>query len=395
MQADCKAGEACVAGFCEKLQTERCSSNADCTNGACNLLTGACEVTDPGDGGDDGGTDGGTDGGDDGGTDGGTDGGDGGEDGGTDGGDDGGTDGGDGGSEPGGPCTTKYDCPDDHVCTNKKCVSAGGSCTSSEQCPRGEICDFTRKCVAGCEDVRDCPEGQLCHPNRYVCEVCSVGNPCPVGQVCQNEQCITPVTCSTHAQCDQQSPGTVCVDGQCTNCASHASCNVEPYNQGDPKRTVCATDGLCRAAVCKVEECEAKGEGYFCNSVTGTCDRRECVSDAECVQAGYVCDPLSFRCVVPNPCQGTDLTDCRSGCQAQGSFCDELRCVCYEGSEQYEPCVSDADCAQGLYCMLGLCDEVCEGSLLLGYRGSYTGNKCDTFFCEFSTVFFGFKMCSY
>lgn len=314
-------------------------------------------------------------------------------DGGSDGGasDDGGSD--DGGSEPVISCATKYDCPEKQICLVEECVPASGNCTSSAQCPRGQVCAFTGKCIDGCEDGRDCRANELCHPNRDVCETCSVGNPCPSGEVCLNEQCVTAANCTSSSECAAQAPGTVCENGACLNCTSHSSCNVSPYNDGDTKRTVCATDGMCRATACEVAECESRGPQYFCNTLTGSCDLRECTTDGECLLPGTVCHPLTYRCEVPGNCQDDFLSSCQTGCQAQGRLCDELRCTCYQGADMQEPCVDDQDCAQGLYCMLGLCDEKCVLDGSGGFVGSRTGRTCDFVMCFFSETFFGMQLC--
>lgn len=415
--SDCEIGESCIGGLCERVQVTRCDSNIQCESGKCNTHEGVCEPvssgdgdggdgnTDIGDGGDGNNGDGNSgDGGDGDGGDGSIgDGGDG--DGGDgDGGDGSNGDGGDGDGgdgpvvEPGGPCNSKYDCPDNYTCLNNTCQEPRSNCNSSDQCPRGKICDFTRKCVDGCEDGRDCPAGELCHPNRFVCETCSTANPCPAGQVCNNSVCETPKTCSSSAQCNQQQPGTICEGGQCVNCRSHSVCDQDPYKYGSDKKAICATDGLCREPTCSDDQCvKDHGNLYFCNTTSGSCAKRECATDADCPSQAMACNPLTFRCEVLTGCDGADLNTCHNSCSSNGRLCDELRCTCYEGSGIGEACISDFECAPNLGCALGICMGVCEGGIniggvTIGATCSTTGKSCGV--AEFlMELMFGFAAC--
>lgn len=384
--SDCGNGKICVAGLCE--EAARCESDADCAGGECDLLRGVCKLptVDPTDGGEDPWNP----------PDGGPDGGDGGSDGGPD--DGGPGDGGDGGPVLPSSCTSKCDCPDNYICRNSKCISPGSGCNTAADCPKGKICNYTGTCVTGCapDGPCDCPADKFCHPNKYLCEGCSLTNPCPGGQTCVGGACITPPSCSTTADCASKQDGTICVGGACTNCNSHSDCGVAPYKDANPKKSVCAADGLCKAPSCNDADCKKSlGDKAYCDTVNNTCATRECLTDTDCA-SGLKCDPVSFRCADPGGCTGDVLDQCRQSCQAQSRTCNEVACNCAGGGSggggQDAPCSTDADCdtGAGYFCGLGLCSEKCQLPFM---TGSVTGRTCDALGCFFLTFFFGVPIC--
>lgn len=288
-------------------------------------------------------------------------------------------------SDPlGDACATRYDCPDSFICISDRCVRPDDICHQDTECPRGQICNFSQWCEPGCVDARDCDGPELCHPQTFVCEPCSRDNPCAAGLSCLDGECKAAAACTATQDCLHD--GTVCVDGSCTNCKRQSECAVDPYL--DEARE-CGLDGLCRQVVCDDETCRDRlGNLGYCDTATNKCLTRQCLSDADCTQAGAECRLSDFVCVA----SGCDTASCHSECAAQGLGCNTATCRCSGApGGPGEPCAEAADCSDGYVCGNGVCaeaavtstGEACDGfvCLMTGCIGALTGRACDAAGC--------------
>lgn len=291
-------------------------------------------------------------------------------------------------------CATRYDCPDGFICQLGRCVAPADTCQQDTECPRGQICNFSQWCEAGCVDARDCDSPALCHPQDFVCEPCSRDNPCAAGLSCLDGECQAAAACTTTQDCvDGGYDGTVCRDGFCANCKRPSDCSGAPYLDGAWQ---CALDGICRQEACDDETCRAQlGSLGYCDTASNRCLTRECLSDADCTEAGAVCRLSDFVCVA----SGCDTAICQSECAAQGLRCNTATCRCSGApGGPGDPCVEAADCSDGYVCGNGVCAETpvtstgepCDANtcLLETCFGEMTGRACDQMAC-YMAVFLG------
>lgn len=183
-------------------------------------------------------------------------------------------------------------CPAD--CPAALCDGASGKCSPCEEdidceVPRGAC--FKGECVA-CADDDDC--GDMDEP---ICE--------PVGHTC--------VGCYEHSDCTNPSKSH-CQDTTCVSCQSDRDCH-------DPRLPQCS-EGTCVG----------------------------CTSDTQCAHFPLgmrACNPNSGACV---ECTSASPDACR------GRVCDAINNACTDidpkTAEQCEACVSNAQCKDGLQCVM-------------------------------------------
>ena len=269
------------------------------------------------------------------------------------------------------PCQNHWNCPDDMVCEDGRCIADDGRprvCTMDIQCRLGE------RCRAGvcstdpdCTSDFDCTEGTYCHilsgdcvPDRIPCD----GDAdCPPGMRCDvmQEACV-PAGCQTDGDC---APGQVCEPGSGTcgtigpECETDADCL--------PGQRCDTLAGVCRAGGC-ISDTDCLG-GQYCDNASGVCryPGAGCTSDAEC-GAGVWCEV------------GTG--QCRTGCRADADCPPGTNCVVVSGEcETPSGCTSDAECPQGHSCQLadGLCVPI-SGQVPDGSPCQYN-EDCDSRNC--------------
>ncbi|MBN2497596.1 MAG: hypothetical protein JXR96_23585 [Deltaproteobacteria bacterium] len=240
------------------------------------------------------------------------------------------------------PCEQHWNCPDDMVCDEGRCIPDDGRarpCSMDMQCRLGERCrDGMCTTDPSCRSDEDCPPGMRCHMLSGDCipgsRPCGSDADCPEGSHCDSSSgTCTMNECSSDADC---APGQVC-DPQTGTCAA-----------GGPE---CSSDADCMA-------------GQRCDKVAGVCRAGGCLADSDCL-AGQYCDHVTGVCRYPTGgCQSD--ADCPSG-----SWCDEDSGDCRTG------CRTDADCPEGTTCepSSGICQSSTDCS---GDSDCPAGHRCNT-----------------
>ena len=311
-------------------------------------------------------------------------------------------------------------CGDDRVC---RACAADLDCRSSLLAAHA-VCD-DGICSLGCTDALSCAEGEVCGAD-FRCAACSADAACTeqygAAYLCLDGVCAE-AECRTDADCD--GGGRICEDGRCRDCASDAECGPDrvcgdgtcrdgdcwPAGSacGEELRGVCGADLLCGpcaddaacraalasdAATCDAGECALGcedtlgcpeglvcGEDHRCRGCLGgadcaaaysstylcveqVCVEGDCITHADCLPDGRVCDPATNRCVL---C-ASDL-DC-TGAHGAGFIC--LGSLCVAGD-----CHGDADCRGSReVCRENFCTECVSDTEC---KEAYAD---DTFVCE-------------
>jgi hypothetical protein len=235
----------------------------------------------------------------------------------------------------------------DHVCK---------TCTDSLQCVGksliGSLCNTTPgspligSCVNcfGNADCRGNPEASRCDTTTGNCGPCATNDDCEA--VDGNKICV----------------GTGTQDHRCAECGVNADCTA------DPTRLVCKTGdgGNPAAARNTCVECVVNGDCK--DPAAPRCEANTCVpcvNDEECsgITVGgvdrHVCD--AGICV---QCNGTNYTACAGGINVCSSLPDSngsLARTCtldapVGSASLCQPCVADAQCADGRRCIEGRFD---------------------------------------
>jgi hypothetical protein len=200
-------------------------------------------------------------------------------------------------------CSTFQCAGANEVCVDGVCVSGtclGIPCSADQECVRGTC--YQKDCAA-----TQCAPDEVCYHGACVLGPC-VGVVCPEGQACENGACVqidtcitTPLTCSGHGSCSDQSGKAACV---CQTGYAGANCEIcaNGYQDNDVDFTclpTCATAGLdcggygsCSdstgTAICVCQSgytgmnCEDCTDGYQDNDGDGTCL-------PTCLAAGMTC----------------------------------------------------------------------------------------------------------
>lgn len=305
-----------------------------------------------------------------------------------------------------GTCQVKYDCPPGEICSRSRCQAPPVSCHTDSECPAGLICGNGGTCAAGCSDQRDCLAPQICDPVRATCDVCSRANPCPSGESCLAGSCRPMTGCRTTSDCvGGANDGQICINGNCSQCATDADCNVPPYNTEHrlcergicsppaidagpggchsryecpsgqvclnqqcttppsgcqtnaecPIGNICNRAGLCVPGCADVRDC---GPGQSCNAATnscqtnGGCNLQTC--SQQCASQNMQCDPMTCMCT-STMC---DVATCNRQCSVQGGQCDPSTCSCTQSCD-VNACTQQC-AAQNLQCDANTCG--CTGS---------------------------------
>ena len=215
------------------------------------------------------------------------------------------------------------------------CAGGGepaGECVSDNECPGGQCVDGACESLV-CADDFQCPLGTLC-----------------VGGMCRG----------LDVEDVGVDPGARDVGGgDAQDIGDDSEDDVEQMDGGDveadvadaPDPPACAADDDCAAnAWCDAEVCVAGCHtdsgcliGQECDLDAHSCVAARCGGDEDCGQ-GERCDPDSGECVPSLPmCVGQE-------CPAD-DWCDYFAEACI-GALPGDPCVTDADCAEGLACGL-------------------------------------------
>ncbi len=297
---------------------------------------------------------------------------------------------------------TPSDCDDDNPCTIDACTPQGGckytnddgkGCSDGDDCTVGDSC-WDGQCTAG--SPRDCSDGNVCTD-----DVCDPGtgckNPADNGAACDDgDGCTGPDTCwdkkcvpGPDEDCDD---GNVCTSDLCDpvqGCLHSAANGVACDDDDDctvgdscwDKKCVpgapldCDDGNVCTADSCDDDECEhAANNGVPCDdgdecTVNTTCWDKKCTGGS----------PLP--CDDGNTCT-SDSCDPASGCAFEnddGAPCDDgNECTtpdtCWDGKCSGQ---APAQCDDGNPCTTDTCDPLqgCVNKAANGI-GCDDGNAC-------------------
>lgn len=313
-------------------------------------------------------------------------------------------------------------------CDNIEFVDCGG-------CDQGQQCDTAsgtcRDCGVDCEDKcgQFVPDG--CG-NFVDCTEQDVGHECDSGEVCQDHQeCVPAGNCNPKTECDDMECGHVpdgCGDVlACSGAADgdpHQACPVpENYNCDidecicqvdqsdeevcDDNDLVCghleATDGCGEQ---REIDCDLCPDGQYCDSAAATCKLTVC-QDADFQTNPLHCEECENACEVGQTCtdgdcehfecddQGDNPGACNpfdeSSCEEDDEYCDVSLQIDFDTGQPSnfdstcrneadagdggvgQDCAGWEDCQQGLMCIEGECQRVCERKT---HEGCPDGEYC-------------------
>lgn len=275
-------------------------------------------------------------------------------------------------------CQTLSDCPEHSLCVNGVCYENRG-CTGDSDCENGKQC-VAGRCAdptASCTENDDCQDGYLCAAT--ICTpvpTCQTDTDCSSGYACVAGSCVSSGVCRHHWDCPQ---GDVCDrGGACIKLSDTPCTRMNNVNIGCSEGQVCfepcpGCGGLCltlpecyppgsfladypdvvppcpEGQVCVQGACLDRMTPWTCGS-DGDCPPAQrcqsgkclvaCTSDAQCA-SGLLCN-LGL-CGPPAACAIT--SDCPDGelCNASG--------ICRSRID----CLKDSDCAPGKHCTLQQC----------------------------------------
>jgi Cys-rich repeat protein len=306
-------------------------------------------------------------------------------------------------------CTADRECPAGQVCQNGLCVAVC-LCASNADCPQGALCKNCQ-CELGCSTDRDCAAGQTCVNGvckatcvaktcadlGYSCGTQSDGcggnlscGSCAAGQTCANGVCTAGPACTTDRDC---AAGQACVNGVCQGSCVAKTCAQLGYTCGAPSDGcsgtlscgACAAGQVCEAGVCKAGTvCRTNGDcaagqtcvGGVCTAGTSCTADRDCATGQACVngvcQGGCVaktCTDLGYSCGTQSDGCGGNLS---CGTCAAGQLCTDG--VCTAGTV----CRTNGDCTAGQTCVNGVCQGSClpKTCVDLGYSCGAQDDGC-------------------
>jgi hypothetical protein len=277
-----------------------------------------------------------------------------------------------------GGCGDANDCEPNQICQQGSCVDFDDSvaCNTDADCPRDHECNFG--VCEGCFNDAYCigsPNGPKCSvegmtdapvPPGYCFKECGadVGRDCPPDHFCDAERGgICAPACESNIDCEG---GRVCVAGLCESCTSDTQC--------DGAR-VCSPQGSCiEPPECTQQLCNDNlGAAYYCDSGTGrcllgctdhapgACGALDQPSECNPCSVGEICNTNTGACSADGTGPGCDCT--ALNCSAQGLICDTVTCACVSSDGgggnnggsggtvgEGGTCLHDSDCQDGMTC---------------------------------------------
>jgi len=218
-------------------------------------------------------------------------------------------------------CIYDYDCKDNLVCSNNKCV---------KMCNNDNDCLYENKCV------------------NYKCTTCSDYRDCPIGKICNTGNC---TNCVNNKDCEIQNK--VCIDGNCKECTSYLQCDI---NQD-------CKDGKCFTPIYKDGYQWNLEIGAYSNIRDGVECSKKCEENKNCKHWNYnkntkTCGLVAGSNVCVNNIKDI-ITDDNS------KICDKTKCTMskfpFPSKDEQFDCTEDKNCqnkedTSGLYgCIDGKC----------------------------------------
>jgi hypothetical protein len=328
-------------------------------------------------------------------------------------------------------CTLDAHCEDEEVCAENVCVPeastvctpsatecdgnvllvcvADGSSQARRTCPEAAPCSVRADGSAACVPVDCVPDsiGCLDLDTAYLCESAEsiVEAPCRAGQICFEGVCLVPecvpgttvcegevvvscgddgavasrVACASTPECSSSPGGCACRDGACVplacrpgsaRCVGNASQRCADSGAGYEAPVDCGTDycvaGECRDRVCEPGTVTCVGETVVdCNDDGTAAVETDCGADAQiCVPT----DVEGARCI--------DRACVPSSVSCGGDGVSVVTCDARGASESIVPCDADEYCEAGA-CVDRVCDPagapVCDGSNVLACNAIGSG----------------------
>jgi len=246
--------------------------------------------------------------------------------------------------QPSAGCFDNDDCASGEFCdtSTKTCVTAG-ACTSKFQCPIGHLCT-NGQCVPGCETYGDCPLYSACINGQCMEGVCEDDSFCDFMFYCDNGNCTNAYSANT-PYCKP------CDGANLMDCGVRENpCLIYPYDPPEPFAE--QSDEYCSVDCSGGQRCP---NGFECNSIITVKQSDICHSDADCAPLPCLKSQEEDQGFCPchdtqNPCMSnTCLTTMMCGTFTHTCLMLDLPCQtdedCYMCSVTTLPCTTDADCA--------------------------------------------------
>ncbi|CAG0892378.1 unnamed protein product, partial [Cyprideis torosa] len=276
------------------------------------------------------------------------------------------------------PCRLDSDCASGLACLNEVCANPCeviGPCHSTATCRVLDTVPY-RTMICTCPDGWAPLADGRCRPlETEVPPGCVTDDDCPDVQACINRQCRDPCACGANADCQVTGHRAVCVcrPGFYGNprigcspigCTSNEECpDPESCYQGN-----CVNPCLIYNPCLPNAECYGQNHIGQCRCLPGyegdglySCKPIGCRVDSECPD-----DQACYNGVCRNPCQVDNPCAANADCRASEH---RAMCYCRPGmvgnpysfcqEEVTAECQVDADCREGLACIMQVCQDPC------------------------------------
>jgi hypothetical protein len=167
-------------------------------------------------------------------------------------------------------CSAAYGNGTGYVCASGTCTA--GDCVSNADCSSGQICGLSSALQCGsCASDAQCTgnggygTGYLCISGGCAVADCHTGADCPTGKICGLNMPNVCATCSSDAQCQNDSSyGANFICNSASGlCVSNACANNNQVCASNPADFCCA--GSCVAgSCCAPSDCASLGNNYAC-----------------------------------------------------------------------------------------------------------------------------------